>query len=166
MLVSGNGRNVGKTTLIKKIVERYAQQEKIIAVKISSHFHELRPQDKLIINQKDLQIIEEQNSDQKDSAIYLQAGAEKSYYIQCEKSQIDIALQYLFEKHTTSSAYIIESAMVSEIIEPAIHLFIYNDKTTSNKNIHLKEMATHVIPAHDDSILSKLRFCDNEWFAE
>jgi len=39
LLVSGNGRNSGKTTLACKIIERFSKDHEITGLKISPHFH-------------------------------------------------------------------------------------------------------------------------------
>jgi hypothetical protein len=82
LLVTGSGRNVGKTTFICSVIAGNPLQ-KMAAIKITPHFHD--PGEGLIpiVENNNFRIFEETNiHSDKDTSRYLQAGARKSYYIQ------------------------------------------------------------------------------------
>jgi len=57
LLITGNGKNVGKTTLSCRIIENQNNEYDFIAVKISTHFHEYYYDDKIIFKNDDVIII-------------------------------------------------------------------------------------------------------------
>ena len=80
IIISGTSRNVGKTTFACQQIAKY-KNENLIAIKISSHFHEQGMGVKLISfsnNYRAYQQIEIKSN--KDSALFLKAGAKAVYY--------------------------------------------------------------------------------------
>ena len=61
LLVAGNGRNVGKTWLVCRIIEKISQNQKVTAVKISSHYHP-EDADNIISKTNDLLFVPNQKS--------------------------------------------------------------------------------------------------------
>lgn len=92
-LISGSGRNVGKTTLACKIIELLSLEGEVTAVKISKHVHLLSEKQKVIFELPGLLIAEERDTkSSKDSSRYLQAGANSSLFIQAtEECYSDLA---------------------------------------------------------------------------
>ena len=45
LLIAGNGRNVGKTTLACKIIAQFARETEVIGLKITPHFHPVNEAD-------------------------------------------------------------------------------------------------------------------------
>ena len=103
-IISGAGRNVGKTSLGQAIIERFSEQHPIISVKVSPHFHSatnsLVPK---IINKEYHVYLEKSPEYNKDSSRLLKAGAQKSYYVQCTD---DFVFNALNEINTPSAFFI------------------------------------------------------------
>ncbi|NOR73614.1 MAG: hypothetical protein GQ525_00490 [Draconibacterium sp.] len=127
ILIAGNGRNVGKTTLICQIIEA-AKTHEIVTVKITPHFHnatlgliEIEKGSGWIISK------ETNNSTQKDSSLYLKNGAKKSYYIQAKVEKLDEAFDAIKNQLEKEQLVIIESAALHKIIQPALFIFVLPD---------------------------------------
>lgn len=124
LLISGSGRNVGKTTFMREVIRQNVQQ-KPIAVKITPHFHEPTSGLKPISITENYRVFEEtdQNSD-KDSSLFLLAGAEKVFYIQTKDVFLEEAFQLISGKLPSDQPVIIESAALRKYIVPGLYLFI------------------------------------------
>ncbi|NJO68933.1 MAG: molybdopterin-guanine dinucleotide biosynthesis protein B [Bacteroidetes bacterium] len=82
LLISGTGRNSGKTSLACAIIQKFAAFRPIIAIKIAPHFHEQDQIENYTYKTAEYFITEETRKDTgKDSSRMLAAGAAKSYYI-------------------------------------------------------------------------------------
>jgi hypothetical protein len=123
LLISGAGRNVGKTTLACRLIEKYKKQIPLTAVKISAHFHELTPLQKIIIQQEGLIISEEHDrASSKDSSRYLQAGAFHSFYVQSTAKNIPLVYQWM--RKNLNGLVICESASLGSHVIPDQAVFV------------------------------------------
>ena len=124
LLIAGCGRNVGKTTFTCEII-RANKNIKPVAVKITSHLHIQTPGLKEIEKGTDWVISEETNfSTQKDSSLFLQNGAAKSYLLQSEKASLKTAFGKLINLLSEKQPVVIESAALIDIIQPEIFAII------------------------------------------
>ncbi|MFA9391479.1 MAG: hypothetical protein ACERKD_16840 [Prolixibacteraceae bacterium] len=90
ILIAGAGQNVGKTTLACQIIQILSATESVTAIKVAGHKHTLTNLQKIILQREGLIITEEQDlNSQKDSSLFLQYGARKSYFIQVEDEKIE-----------------------------------------------------------------------------
>jgi len=124
LLVSGSGQNVGKTSFIRRIINLNATQN-IAAVKITPHFHEptvgLIP---IAINENYRVFQETDPNLGKDSSLFLQAGAEKVFYIQTTDDFLEEVFGIVLESIPDGQPIIVESAALRKILTPEIYLFI------------------------------------------
>jgi len=119
IIVSGTGQNVGKTTFVCLLINKF-KQNNIIGLKVSPHFHPLRNSDIVIEQNVNFQIIlETETLTNKDSARMLKAGAAKVFYIQCTDDYLTSALQ-LLKNETDNYAVIIESGAFKKYYEPGL----------------------------------------------
>jgi len=126
LLVSGSGQNVGKTSFIRRIIAQNAGQ-KIAAIKITPHFHE--PTGGLIplVLTDNYRIFQETDSTSgKDSSLFLQAAAERVFYIQTTDDYLNEAFNQVSEKLDPEQPVIIESAALRKILKPSVYLFLQN----------------------------------------
>jgi hypothetical protein len=126
LLVSGSGQNVGKTSFIRRIIAQNAAQ-KIAAIKITPHFHE--PTSGLIPIHvtENYRVFEETDlTSGKDSSLFLQAGAERVFYIQTTDEYLEEAFNRISEKLDPEQPVIIESAALRKILKPSVYLFLQN----------------------------------------
>lgn len=126
LLVSGSGQNVGKTSFIRRIIAQNGAQP-IAAIKITPHFHE--PTRGLIplFSTENYRIFQETDlTSGKDSSLFLQAGAERVFYIQTTDEYLKEAFNRISEKLVEDQPVIIESAALRKILKPEVYLFIQN----------------------------------------
>jgi len=140
LVVSGTGRNVGKTTFVCRLIEKFRNNQ-IIGLKISPHFHDLDKNQEVIVKTEKFEIIKENNlNGLKDSSKMLISGAQKVYYIQSDEENLSSAFDY-FSTHLMENKIVIcESAAISKFIKPAYHF-----KITNSPNITKKENASDIV---------------------
>lgn len=136
LLIAGNGRNVGKTHLSCQVISHLAKSNKVIAIKISSHFHSIE-ENKVIVQNDNFIIIEESQVSQKDSWRMKQAGAQKVYFIMAAEENLEQAFSYL-EKLLPEEAIVCESGGLHELINPGAFLYVNKVGQELVKQNHLK----------------------------
>lgn len=124
LLVSGSGRNVGKTTFIRRIIAQNAAQ-KVVAIKITPHFHEATSGLKPILISEHFKVFEETNRDsEKDTSLFLQAGAERVFFIQAKDDSLKMAFESIPNVIKPEQSIIVESAALRKILIPKLYIFI------------------------------------------
>ena len=148
LLVTGNGKNVGKTTLSCALIEHF-KEDNIIGVKISPHFHEFDPEVEDVLYQtNDIIIIEEHRKNTgKDSSKLKTAGAYRVFFIMVLDYNLQEAFDRLIEYVGIDYPMIIESAALRNIIVPSLFLLLTHiDRPLPKKSIeHLLEYVDHNI---------------------
>jgi len=146
LLISGSGRNIGKTSFIRRVIAQNAGK-KPVAIKITPHFHE--PTDGLVavsINDGFRVYQETNNSSDKDSSLFLQAGAEKVFYIQTSDLYLNEAFSYVSNLLSAQQPVIVESAALRKYIVPGLYIFIqkkYED--TKQSALEMQKLADRSI---------------------
>ena len=145
LLVSGTGRDSGKTNLVCKLIERHHSRYSITAIKISPHIHHPNPSSEAILFNDNYGIFRETDPDTgKDSSAMLNAGAMEVYYIQTDDQHLRNAYERLMDISSPAALYICESGGLREHVVPDLFLIIHN---RSNKTIKAK--ARRLIPMAD-----------------
>lgn len=148
VLVSGSGRNVGKTSFIRQIIERNADQ-KLIAIKITPHFHEPTEGLQTIETHENYRIFQEtETSSGKDSSLFLQSGAGKVFFIQTKESGLKDAFRKTLSLFESGLPIVVESAALRKILIPALYLFIRREGDA------LKPSATEMMKLADRVVFS------------
>ena len=154
LLISGSGRNVGKTTFMREVIRKNALQY-LNAIKITPHFHE--PTSGLIpisVN-KNFRIYQETDiNSEKDSSLFLQAGAERVFYIQTTDTFLREAFNLVSGLLPTDQPVIVESAALRKFIVPGFYVFI------EKKSEEMKQSAREMQKLADITI-----FSDGEQFS-
>ena len=134
--ISGAGRNVGKTYLGEFIISYFSKEHSTIAIKISKFKH--KAIDKIGQNQffetSNFTIWEELNFTTKDSGRYLKAGAEASYYVECDDANLLNAFLAIYDIYGKSCLIICESASITKFINPGISVFVESESSQIDKN--------------------------------
>lgn len=172
MLISGLGRDTGKTLLATKVIEKFSALG-VTAIKVSPHFHSLQHQPLLLGIPKFFEVYEETNPiGQKDSSRMLMAGANKVFYIQCTDKTLERVINIMImhlDKHTP---IVCESGALSKYLIPGIHVLMVPVK---RKNIGEKLSITHDkkmpvgIPnvtlnlSNYNTFIKKLKFSNGAW---
>ncbi|PKP21056.1 MAG: hypothetical protein CVU05_07670 [Bacteroidetes bacterium HGW-Bacteroidetes-21] len=161
LLISGTGRNCGKTTLACSIIEAFKSQS-VTAIKICPHFHPVDGMKSVFIDPGVIEIHEElQSNTGKDSSRMLNAGAEKVFYVQVKDNQLNKAWDIILNKLPSEKPVICESGRLSHIVEDHLHLLmIGKDKKKQASELAHFSLAFEDIPA----LVDRLRFDTGKWF--
>lgn len=163
LLVAGDGQNVGKTTLVCDLINKFSRKNEIVAVKISSHIHPQSSDTKYLVKNEFYEIIEETNSNgNKDSSKMLRAGASLVLYVQVLKDSLFTVLEELLIV-VNNRICIVESGGLRDYIEPG--LFLYLTKTDSFKLNSNKQFANFILNDFNFSNL-QIEIKENTWKAK
>jgi len=135
ILVSGNGRNIGKTQLTCRIISNLASTTEVYAVKISPHFHELDDRAEVIVNNDNFCIVKETLKTKKDSSRMMMAGAKEAFYVQCKNENLLDMFEVLQSYLPTNKPVIIESGGLYNVIEPCGMYYIKDEASTKEHDI-------------------------------
>ncbi len=135
LLIAGNGRNVGKTTLACQIIAKLSESTPVIGIKISSHFHSYS-ENEVVRKGENFVIVEETQNTWKDSSLMLQAGADKVFFVMAEQTHLREAFDNLAEL-LPSSALVCESGGLHELVQPGLFLFVNLEGRKIVKHKHL-----------------------------
>ncbi len=165
LLISGSGRNVGKTTLSCRIINEWSDL-KPVAVKISSHLHPLPEDSEWILRGEDFSVIRETLISPKDSSKMLQSGAEFSFYAQGPDYRLPEILSAL-NTFTHNRPVICESGGLRKLIIPGVYFLIKDDSKTIKPGINsLEILADRILSPSDisnEEIEKNLLFKNNRW---
>ncbi len=152
IIVGGTGRNIGKTTLVEKLVGKFGLQASVTALKISNikpensrfHGHDVELFSEKILLQK-----EWRTDGNKDSMRFLKAGAQTSWFIQTE----DVFLPETFPKIQAvleeSPWVVCESNSLRNFVKPGLFIMVKGKNDTfGKKNVRgLLQLADVVVKA-------------------
>lgn len=148
LLISGSGRNVGKTTLICRIIHEMSGL-KPVAVKISSHLHPMPEDSEWIVRKEDFCVIRETLINSKDSSKMLQSGAESAFYAQGPDYRLPEILTAL-NNYTQNRPVICESGGLRRLIVPGVYLLIKGDDNHIKPGIESLELLADIILTQTD----------------
>ena len=122
LLIAGNGRNVGKTTLACNIISYFALKTEVIGLKITPHFH-IFDQSEVIFKTEKIIVIEEKKIGPKDSSLMLQAGAKKVYFVMVKQEYLHEAVGHLVNI-LPNSLIVCESGGLNEWVAPGMFFMV------------------------------------------
>jgi len=126
LLIAGNGRDSGKTTLACLIIRKFSTDHEIIALKISPHRHKIAIGGKVVCDTENLYLAEETNANTgKDSSRMLQAGASRSFFICAAEEQLALAMNKILDLAGDHTLFVCESGSLRRYAEPGL-FFIVN----------------------------------------
>lgn len=172
LLVGGNARNIGKTTLLCKIIRAAAYFEPVIALKVTSIYpdgqgfhgeHEL-------LSSGDFSITEEIGSGQpKDTVKMLEAGAIRSFYIQARDHAVEKAWHALLEMIPENHLLICESRSLRRFIVPGLFIYLKSSRLHDEKpySLWLEKLADKVLydpQPHDfPRLVAEISVVQKQW---
>lgn len=172
LLISGLGRDTGKTLLATKVIEKFAHLS-VTAIKVSPHFHSSQEQELILGIPKFFEVYEETNpSGHKDSSRMLNAGAKKSFYIQCTDKTLERVLNIMIMHLDRNMPIVCESGALSKYLVPGIHVLmspIHRDAIGKKPTIYSDKKLPSGTPnvtlnlSNYEKFLKKLRFKDGVW---
>ena len=169
LLISGSGRNCGKTSLACEIIESISKRKAVIALKISPHFHQLSEHQELLFDNKKFRIYRETDSTSgKDSSRMLRAGASYSFYLQCEDENLSEAWERMNIFLPENRAVVCESGSLAKFFKPGLHLLVEGENPDKMKRSYMKnkELSDRIVhfDGHRFSIdISDILFTGKQW---
>ena len=125
LLIAGQQQNVGKTTLACKIISHFSRTNKIIAFKVSPHFHNDVGDASVVQTGDKWQILEETSAEtDKDTSRMLQAGADKAYLLQADAEGLYDGFKALVNLVPKDYLIVCESAGIHEFVSPGVFLVL------------------------------------------
>jgi hypothetical protein len=132
ILLGSAGRKSGKTHLACKLIERYAEQFPIIAVKVTTiHRRDGNcPEGEegcgaYSLSQGSYCIVEETNRDlNKDTSRLLASGARQVYWLRAVRDHLKEGIEALFRLIPEEIALVCESNSLRAVVEPGVFLII------------------------------------------
>lgn len=127
IMIGGNSRNSGKTTMVCKIITNLAASHNVIGLKVTS----VRPGEETkhgSHNEEslaDFTIFEELDSESgKDTSRMLRAGASKVFYIRVSENFIEEAVLHFLSKYINKQIVVCESRSLRNIVVPGLFLMM------------------------------------------
>jgi len=117
VIVGGHSRNIGKTSVVCRLVEAFAEY-RWTAIKVSQHEH---PE----VGEGVPAVLEERDpASDSDSSRYLSAGAVRSLWVRTSEGQLAEAVASIRFEIATSQNVVIESNSVLSLVKPDILLLV------------------------------------------
>lgn len=125
LLIAGNGRDSGKTTLACLIIQKFSPDRQIIALKISPHKHRIVTGGDVISDTDNLYIVEETEAGTgKDSSRMLDAGASRSFFICASGDHLLPAMNNILELADDNTLFVCESGGLRRFAEPGLFFIV------------------------------------------
>ena len=162
LLIAGNGRNVGKTTLACKIIARFANKTEVIGLKITPHFHPVNEAD-VVFKTDNFVIVNERQISSKDSSLMLQAGAKKVFFVMAQREVFYEAVEKLLQL-LPDNLIVCESGGLHDWVTPGLFFMVKR----TGEDIVKTDLLTHypIIVNNDgqnfDFNINRLDFCDRK----
>ncbi len=141
ILVSGSGRNCGKTTIACHIIKQLKTKDKVIGLKITPHFHVTDSGQEIIAKGDGYSIYMEKDTESnKDSSRMLRSGAEKVYFVQCNDEALMGIYEILKQLLPDNITVVCESGSFVNIFEPELHILVEGTNPDKSKKSYISNM--------------------------
>jgi len=128
ILVSGTGRNSGKTTLICKIISQLKNTHDVYALKITTHQHGTNKHMPDFRGDGYAIWIEHAAPKGKDTWRMIQAGARLVFYIECQPDKMQEAYEIVIGYLPENSFIVCESGGLRQNVFPALFIMANNEQ--------------------------------------
>jgi hypothetical protein len=172
ILIGGNTRHIGKTTLACGIIKSFSSTDQITAFKVTSIYKndEKHHGEHELLQGKGFSITPETHiKNPKDTSKMLMAGALESYYIQAMDHAVEEAWQAFIKIVPSSHLMVCESRSLRRIVQPELFIYLKSSKVKEEKpySLRLEGLADMVLVDPNQSDLAKLvrriRVADRIW---
>ncbi|MDT8392380.1 MAG: hypothetical protein RQ761_00950 [Bacteroidales bacterium] len=169
LIVSGNGRDSGKTGFITRLIRQTAQQQKITAIKVSPHLHPGSNPNGLLLKTDHYILAKEIiKGNRKDSARMLEAGAHEVYYIEATDEHLPEAFETFRKLIPVKGPVVCESGGLRDIINPSLFIMINRNDGRPDKKGFVQRLPLAdlliVFNGHDyDLHAERIRFDGSSW---
>jgi len=159
LIISGDGRKSGKTTMACRLISRHSEMG-VIAVKICPHFHEQHEREPVKIVKGHFEVFRELMPDsEKDSSLMLKAGASDVYYVQCTDSGLKDAWNYITTLIPPDVPVICESGGLANFIKPGLHIIM--NGSIQDKKVFFTGIVVRIENINEAA--EKILFDKNNW---
>lgn len=125
LIVSGEGRNVGKTILACNIISKFCRDYPLIGLKLTPHVHQDVGNAEKLYSEEDMVLYKETGDfSRKDSSRMIAAGANEAYLLQLTDKKLKKGLEKFLEIIGENALVVCESGRLQNIIKPGISLFL------------------------------------------
>ena len=146
---------------------RQFHELKIIAIKITPHFHETTAGLLPVAEDKGYSIYEESDADSfKDTSRMLKAGAHKVYFAKVWDNQLFEVFKEIMKLIPPAAPVICESPALRNFAEPGVFIIMNSGTTNKQKDIsHLQKLPHVMFKLEELDILSSIpvKFTDGRW---
>ena len=173
LVIGGATRNVGKTTLTCRIIEKFSKQNKIIGVKIKTIYENdnfFHGKDKKPLKKNEnFRICEEKITNlSSDGEKMLKAGAERVFKIKTKNNWLKSAFVELQKIASKDYCFICESNSLVEVIKPSVYILIMKKNSTdikpsAKKNKNLANKIIFTDGKNHDFNINDLSFEKEKW---
>ncbi len=145
LIISGLGRNIGKTEFATRIIDQQRQQSVVYSFKVS-----VIPPDpsSLVAHQtkSSYRIFEETDPvSGKDTSRMLRSGAQKVYYLQADTNGIKAAFEELLQLIPVDAPLVCESNSLGDFFSAGLHILLLGPEHDLNEFRHRITKVDHCI---------------------
>jgi hypothetical protein len=146
LIVSGTGRNVGKTELACRLIARFSAHKEIFGLKVSAIFpdEQLFHGDHGNVGTRRTLFQETRKDSTKDTSRMLRSGATSVYYLQGDSTSIKTDFMNLRTMLPEDSVIISESNSLADLVQPGLHIVVTS---------HTGEVKPRALPLLDSADL-------------
>lgn len=169
LLVSGSGRNCGKTTVACKIIKQLKKKGLVYGLKITPHFHITGDDQQIVDEGAGYKIFRETNyCSGKDSSRMLVAGAKEVYFIQCSDESLLRIYKQLKQLIPEGFPVVCESGSFASIYQPGLHILVKvvdgdDSKRSYKSNLEKSEIIITAREFNKTNLSSHINYSDNQW---
>ncbi|MBC8316234.1 MAG: hypothetical protein ISR57_00860 [Bacteroidales bacterium] len=165
LLISGSGRDTGKTRLGCMLIRRWKKKASIAAIKISPHKHDFGNSMLKLFANEGYTVWQERNRSWKDSGKFFEAGADPVFYVEAGDLHMYAAFTFTAALCGNNRMIICESGGLVNFVKPGVLVFIQSfEGLPSAKKERVKAMADLVITSEEVHTLSgKIEVDHGKW---
>jgi len=174
LMIAGNTRHAGKTTLACGIIRKFRTHYPIIGLKVTN----VKTGDEAFHGNHSGEaktpwyVFEEtDHSGQKDTSQMLQSGAERVFFIRAAEPSLKKAFNQFNKLIPPGCLIVCESRSLRQLVKPGIFIILLRDvepviaKDVSEYIVLADEICSHGYdPKEIDNIISRIQVIDNQWY--
>jgi hypothetical protein len=153
IIVSGSGRNVGKTECACRLIEKFSRSSDIIGLKVSAVY----PDEQIYHGSHGPagaaeQLMEEHRLDRdKDTSRMLRAGARRVFYLQGDDARLKDGFDQFRSLIPADAAVVCESGSLWRFVQPGLLILLTDGETKKPRSAELFDRASMIIHSDGES---------------
>jgi hypothetical protein len=164
LIISGSGKNTGKTTLVSALIQSMKPYVKIVAIKISPHFHPVNYESYLYHEPGKFTVYEEHSFfPENDSSKMKNSGASQVFYLQAKDPYVGEAFLKCMDYVQESSPVICESGSLNQVILPGLRIYIQDGQSVPQPLSDENTVAIHRDQEHFKSVVDHILYRSGRW---